>query len=830
MNEMKNRKVIHIILLLIIIFLYVVLYTDFFKYAYGSSVDWDVQHWIIPDLLRKNFYKTGNIIPNFLFNIGGGQNIFNFAYYGFLSPMVLLSFFLPFVNMQTYISVFSILNISVSVCLVYFFILKKIENNKIAFLSSLVFLLMSPVLFQTHRHIMFVNYFPFIILSFFGVDSFFEKGNYCLLSFSIFLLILTSYFFSIPSIMCVIIYALSVYFKDNAFFLKKFLNDGIHFLLPIILGISMSSFFLLPVFSTLLSGRSSSNFSMNFLNLIIPNFSLNEIFYSNYSVGLSLFVLLPIFYFLFAYKKRKDCFVISLFLFLLFVFPLFSYVLNGTMYINYKVLIPFCPIVVYLFSLFFKTIVDFADFHKKNLYISLLFFIVVLVLNIHSSFFYILLFDFIVTILFVFLNIKSFKKSYYFFVILSFLLIAFSSQINDKKVLRNYFQKVESSYENFDFSQQSEVYRSSAFSNYLLNSNYIYNSEVNKVSIYSSVSNNLYKDFYYLYSGNEISQRSYGKIVDSTNVFFNSFMGVKYIISNENIEPFYSKVSGSYYINNNALPLIFSNRNVLSLSDFYNLKFPYNMDAYLNYVIVDEKNYNGDLSTFNSYIEEFDPLFVENEILKKYKFDSDLSFILNENTNIELEMSNWGKDEILMISFDIEENNCPIDLSITINGVKNLVSCSSWKYYNKNNSFNYVLIPSSNKLSILFSAGEFHISNIKFYKILIDKFNYNSSSFDKGIVNLNGDVINAKIDVTDDGYIVTSIPFDNGFYITLDGEKVEYEIVNTAFIGFKVSKGFHNITIEYNTPFLKEGIVISTISFISFFVLLYLRKEKIKKA
>ena len=76
---------------------------------FGSHVDWYSQHVVFPDLFRDNFYKTGNIIPEFFFNIGAGQNGFNFAYYGLLSPIILVSYLLPFVPMMTYIIIASII-------------------------------------------------------------------------------------------------------------------------------------------------------------------------------------------------------------------------------------------------------------------------------------------------------------------------------------------------------------------------------------------------------------------------------------------------------------------------------------------------------------------------------------------------------------------------------------------------------------------------------------------------------------------------------------------------------------------------------------------------
>ena len=41
---------------------------------------------------RQLFYSTGKLLPNLAFNLGAGENLFNFAYYGLLSPVMLVSY------------------------------------------------------------------------------------------------------------------------------------------------------------------------------------------------------------------------------------------------------------------------------------------------------------------------------------------------------------------------------------------------------------------------------------------------------------------------------------------------------------------------------------------------------------------------------------------------------------------------------------------------------------------------------------------------------------------------------------------------------------------
>ena len=69
---------------------------------FGAKVDWVSQHSVLPDYFRRQFYETGSLFPEFAANIGGGQNIYNFSYYGLLSPVILPSYLFPFVEMGDY--------------------------------------------------------------------------------------------------------------------------------------------------------------------------------------------------------------------------------------------------------------------------------------------------------------------------------------------------------------------------------------------------------------------------------------------------------------------------------------------------------------------------------------------------------------------------------------------------------------------------------------------------------------------------------------------------------------------------------------------------------
>lgn len=83
-----------------------------------------------------------------------------------------------------------------------------------------------------------------------------------------------------------------------------------------------------------------------------------------------------------------------------------------------------------------------------------------------------------------------------------------------------------------------------------------------------------------------------------------------------------------------------------------------------------------------------------------------------------------------------------------------------------------------------------------------------------------------QVDKYDDGYIAgyvnmpdgktlfTSIPYDKGWKLKVDGKEAEYYAIGKSFIGIDMTPGEHNIELTYTPVGLKEGIIISVVSWI----------------
>ena len=225
MKKFLNQKDLLANLIFILSFLIIYLFLTKDNHLFASTTDFAQQHYLIPEYLRTLFYETHDLFPDFAPNIGSGQNIYYLSYYGLFNPYILLSYLFPKIEMINYLIITNCLIVLTSTSLFYFYLRKNHYNEKTSFITAFLFLMSSPLIFHAKRHIMFINYFPFLILGLYGIDTFFKRKKTTLLTLSITLIILSSYYFSIPSLIVLFLYSLYQYtLKTKIITRKKFIT------------------------------------------------------------------------------------------------------------------------------------------------------------------------------------------------------------------------------------------------------------------------------------------------------------------------------------------------------------------------------------------------------------------------------------------------------------------------------------------------------------------------------------------------------------------------------------------------------------------------------
>ena len=748
---MKKR---YYYLIILIMMFTLVVFTKGFN-MFGSLTDWYNQHIIMLDILKRCFLSSNNYLVPY---IGGITNIFSISYYGLFNPLYIPYFFIniPSYIYMSFLNIFMYLLLGIST---FAYLNTKYDERK-SLLGTVIVITASPVLFHYHRQVMFVNYLPFLLLGLYSID----KEKKFLLSLSIILIALTSFFYLIPSIVVLLIYYM--YRKSS----EKIIERGF---VPIALGLLSSSFLLMPTFMNLVINRLFS-VSKSIL-ILLPNVTLNSILYDPYSLGISILTLFIIYMGLF--NKNKRIKFLSLSLLVIFLFGIFSYFMNGTLYARSKILIPFIYLVVIL-------VLDNIDSIKKFDYKYIGLFFIVLIISFISVYMktkYIYLFLLEVILLIVYL-VKKDNNILKYSLILTCLVSCFIT--NYKADYPAYERPFDKDINNL-LDETSALDRVSILVDKDNNYNGFYN--INTSSIYSSSVNKYYYAFIRGYLDLDQYGENYLMINPSSNILNNTYMSNKYIIDYKDKNYLgYKEVNTSgtlsLYKNDNVLPIVYSSNKNNILFNLDNLE-----------------EYN--ISSLN----------------KEYEFT------LEEDKEYTINLDNELKNKVLVIKFDINPNN--EERIISINDVINKISSNKWVYYNKNDEFTYYISETSIKeLNIYVSKGNYKISDIRTYTIDYDNVLDMVNSVDKiEDLSIEKDSIKGTINAKENGYLITNIPYDKDFDIYIDNNKVNKEKVNDYFIGSSISKGSHNIKIKYQNNTFYIGVVISLLSLL--FIAFYERKS-----
>ena len=519
------------------------------------------------------------------------------------------------------------------------------------------------------------------------------------------------------------------------------------------------------------------------------------------------------------------------------VFPVFDYIFNGGMYLNGKAFIPMLPLAILIISYFLKNVFS----NKGKLKISIIISFIVAIINLlvflykEESLCLLFVVDMVLLVIVILISFKL-EKKYVLYVYLGIisLIIAIPTNFSDIFVTKEFYDTLDyeetSSKVKQVLDNDNSFYRMSDQSVKLDKSNYIYDVDYYTGSIYSSLSNSYYKDFYNNLINNEFIYRSYGMLTGNNNVFYNFYMGNKYLLNSSNAIMGYEKIYDGIYRNKDVLPIGYSTSKIMSLDEYKSLNYFEKLDAYLNYAIVDGDYSDSYVKKVKDYVPDYNVL--ESKNLSIEESNGKYFIKASKDNKLVVKLNNVSDSDIVLLRFKMLYNNkCSEDDSyITINGVSNKLSCRRWKYHNNNYMFEYSL--SGDTLEITFSEGKFRLTDFDMalydYNDLVS-INDEISPFVIDRDKTKVDVIEGNINVKDDGYFKLSIPYDKGFEIYVDGEKTNYEVVNKSFIGFRINEGSHNIRIVYTSPLFKEGLVISCVGLVLFVgtVVYYRKREKV---
>ncbi len=827
--------------------------------VFGAKVDWISQHSVLPDYFRRQFYDTWELFPEFAGNIGGGQNIYNYAYYGLYSPVILPSYLLPFVKMSDYMMAVQFLCLEASVLLLYRWLRRREFSRGIAFVAAVIFLLAGPMVYHSYNQIMFVNYMPFLCLGLQGTDRYFDSGSSGremgkpesgrtgkkraagLLAASIFLMILTSFYYSIGGMLVLVLYGLHRYFEnlgqEEKITLGGFVQEGLRFAMPFILAVLLSAFLLIPTWMAL-KGRENVEAGIRTADLLIPQVSLNRFFYSPYGIGLTtLGVTAPAAMLMFRKLHEK---VLAWGCMIVLTVPVFAYLLNGGLYIRDKVMIPFLPLLCYVIAYYVRSLSQterMPTWRWLVPWLVPLFFAYIEYQKGREGRYwtYIIADGIGMFLCFLFFRSRFHRRKHPVILLLPSVLFlsCFGLVLHTEKHLmadREFYNKVTDrdieeliagvvkEEDGFYRTEQLGSDRENA-----ANLNRVWDLGQYISSTYSSACNEGYRSFRENTFELEEPFRNFLMQSASYHPLYQDFMGVKYIVSGKEVEGYQlmgKKGQWKLYKNQDALPAAYAANRTISTSEYEKLEFPYNQLALLEYAVVKDSG----VSSYNSRTADrimgdmkarygIKPVNVclpqKISSGKKEKETIDLSEVLSKDNGTD----QAGK-RILFLKFRVENRKPSKDVAVWVEGIRNKLTSKKHFYYNGNTEFTYAVLLGEDQetAAVSFGEGEYEISDLRCFVGSVPRNNREELCQSELLLHKDetkGNVIAGQLDVREDGYFVTTIPYDENFTVFVDGEKAEHQRVNEAFLGCRVRKGEHEIRIVYHAPGARAGKAVS---------------------
>lgn len=444
---------------------------------------------------------------------------------------------------------------------------------------------------------------------------------------------------------------------------------------------------------------------------------------------------------------------------------------------------------------------------------------------------YILGFAFDLVIMLVFIYIY-YKNSNAFFLYLPPIIIAgivcivanFQDDLLDKK----YFKELYAD-DKWDVIQEvldndDSFYRSNDLVETKSTNNMIYHPNFNQTGCYSSAFNRHYVHLcnYDLNLANPTVNDI--SLTNTNDIFFQTLMGVKYILTTYKAPVGYElvKTQANYnvYKNENVYSLGFATNNLMGLDEFKMLSPEDKQLALLKYIVVDK-----DLP--NVYSSPLQPVNLAIDMKSLFDKDTDGFYHVNqkkENKKLVLETDTTLNDDIYVVNTKIKQRERK-RATIRINGIQNSLSGRNNAYPNNNFNFKFVVSDAHpcNKLNLTIVEGDYRLSDFSSSKVSYDTVKEMGQSLDMMTdIEIESDnIIKGSINVKSDGYFTATIPYDKGFTIYVDGKKQDYQLTDNSFIGFEISAGKHDIVFEYTAPLAKEGRIVSLIGLLILIFIIY---------
>ncbi len=758
-----------------------------------------------------------------------GYNFYATAIYYLFNPTNLLSIFFNKNNIMIFYTLIVFLRIGLSGFTMSKYLKYKDKEGKAILLFSIAYALMAYNVLYFYNFMYFdtVVLLPLVIL---GLEKLINENKPAL--YIIFLTISIISNFYIGSMVCIFSFLYFIYkfiCLDKEKRNKKIIWT---FIISSLISGLITSFVLIPEFFELMAGKANlygskytiynkwgMDFFTSFYRLSIASYSLGEQANGDPNIYCSLFVVVYTILFFFN-KNIKTKEKVATGIFIGFFLLCFSYNLLDYAWQFFQKPVWYPNRYSFVFS-FLLIITAYKSFSNKEdikihrfALITVTAILIALIVN--SAVYAKILDQDFSKIIFLILScicILEYVISINLKKLIPILLIIFILEVGATTVVgvkQISFSKIEPTYSktnedlsiSFDYIEKNDSTKNNFYrldSNNWTNINNGGSFNYNALIYFNSLRNG--KTMYFLehYGGYTVQDECSTRF-NAKNPIFTSLLGFKYIVSSSE-EYYYDKVFDStydVYKNNEALALGFMMNSKIKNLKLEDKKSYENSSNIMSYSLGEE---NSSLTTFG-YTSIFNYYEAkEGKTTYVYYNSQDGGYVFYKGT--------VKKDAFLFLNPSMIGKH---QVGLKVNDEEEIKSFNS-------NNFSPFLLKAGDKyeIKLYFSSSKEAKENLDLY--LLDYTSYinwinEMRKNELEIIKYEKDnYIKGKINVTEDKTtLFTSIPYDEGWSIYVDGKKVDYEILLDTFIGVDLTKGEHIIEFKYIPKGLILGSLISILS------------------
>lgn len=821
--SMYSGNVLYVISFLVPIVVLLAIYISRGIYPFGDQMYLrsDMYHQYAPfysELMDK--LKNGKSLT-YSWNIGLGVNFTALYAYYLSSPINWLLGFMPQEHLPEIMSIFITLKLALASVNTSIYISNKYNSKNIAISIFGVFYALSAYTAAYSWNIMWLDcimIFPIIMM---GIEKLMKENNGILYCLSLGFCILSNYYISIMVCLFLVIYFFVTYFTLDKRNIHIFIKKGLIFAGYSLLAGGFACVLLFPeIYALSLTASGDMSFPSKLTNYFsIIEMLIRHLMNTPVSIGLdhlpniycgvAVFLLFPLYIMNKNISTRKKVlFTSTLFVFLTaFNFNIPNYIWHGLHFPNS---LPCRQSFIYIFLLLvmcYEALRDIHSYSKKQLttafWIAIAFLLYVEQTYVSDDFnFRIVYFSGIFIGIYMLLMYLYRQKTLaiHFMIFLLFVstigecmmnmeetgysTTGRTSYLSDNEAITNITNRVMDSDDTF--------YRFTKFDGYRSKNDTAWH-HINGVSLFSSTANAGVTEFLGAL-GCEHSTNSYS--YNGATPLTSAMLSVKYVLAKSSMQE------------SDLLTFVDTESGVNLYKNLYTLPLGYMVPDYL------PDNWNTSMSN---------PFDVQNSFLELAAEEYNVFSSIEYDTNGTTVTINPTRDEniyLLVTSTDVDKIN------VTING--------------KTTTYKSIKREHIVDLGKCFGGEEITVTAEDNADITLMAYTIDTPAFTRAIDKLNENGLNiteftdtyieGTITANKDQTMITSIPYDEGWALYVDGVRTEYYAFEDGFIAVDLEEGEHTISMDYIPCGFEFGILVSCICIVIMIVIIVLRRKKRGKA